>query len=79
MFEGTGYAIAEIVWWMTAASVLGAAIGWILHRFFVARRHLRDLEHARQRIADLETRLSERQEHTEIPDAPDAERSPSDD
>lgn len=27
--RGTGYAIAEIVWWMFAASVVGVAIGWI--------------------------------------------------
>jgi predicted flap endonuclease-1-like 5' DNA nuclease len=27
--RGTGYAIAEIVWWMFAAGVVGVAIGWV--------------------------------------------------
>ncbi len=30
--RGAGYAIAEIVWWMFTAGVVGAAIGWVVGR-----------------------------------------------
>ncbi len=35
--RGTGYAAAEIVWWMVAALLIGVAIGWILRSFRAER------------------------------------------
>lgn len=35
--RGTGYAIAEIIWWMLAAAAVGFLIGWILRRWSEAR------------------------------------------
>ncbi len=33
--RGTGYAIAEIAWWMLAAAGVGFLIGWFVRRWFV--------------------------------------------
>lgn len=67
MFDGTGYAVAEIVWWMVAAASLGVAVGWLLRRFASSRRQARELAHARDRIAELEARLAEQDEEDNRP------------
>lgn len=62
MFEGTGYAVAEIVFWMAAAALVGFLLGWILRRWFVTWRHQREYDAAlaegRRREEDLERRLA---------------------
>jgi len=34
--RGTGYAIAEIIWWLVVAAGIGFAIAWILRKWFLA-------------------------------------------
>lgn len=61
--RGTGYAIAEIVWWMLAAGAIGVAVGWILHGVFGGGARLREaetkLEEQRQRYARVSGALGE--------------------
>ena len=42
--RGTGYAIAEIIWWMLAAAVIGGAIGWILRYWIGGGRSRKEAE-----------------------------------
>jgi len=35
--RGTGYAIAEIIWWLLIAALIGFLIGWLLRRWFLDR------------------------------------------
>lgn len=42
--RGTGYAIAEIIWWMLAAAVIGAAIGWMLRYWYGGGRSRKEAE-----------------------------------
>lgn len=35
--RGAEYAIAEIVWWMLAAALIGAAVGWLVRGFRQSR------------------------------------------
>lgn len=44
---GTGYAIAEIVWWLLVAALIGFVIGWLLRRWFLDRQES-------ERLTDLE-------------------------
>lgn len=36
--RGTGYAVAEIIFWMLAAAVVGAIIGWLLCRWSMRKQ-----------------------------------------
>ena len=36
--RGTGYAIAEIIWWLLIAVLIGFAVGWLLRRWFLDRQ-----------------------------------------
>ena len=71
MFDGADYVIAEIIWWMTASAVVGFLLGWILRRFFLAKRHRRRLNAAHARIEELEARLAGRSEPAGAEKAPD--------
>ncbi len=42
--RGTGYAVAEIIWWMLAAAVIGAITGWILRYWFGGGRSRKEAE-----------------------------------
>lgn len=61
--RGTGYAVAEIVWWMLAALIVGIAIGWLLRSFRRERRveahYASELETSQQRSARLESQLAD--------------------
>ncbi len=46
MLRGSGYAIAEIIFWMIGAAVLGGTVGWLLRRWIGLRRITRDHEAA---------------------------------
>jgi predicted flap endonuclease-1-like 5' DNA nuclease len=34
----TGYAIAEIIWWLLVGVTIGVAVGWLLRKWFAGRR-----------------------------------------
>jgi predicted flap endonuclease-1-like 5' DNA nuclease len=36
--RGTGYAIAEIIWWLLIAALIGFVIGWVLRKWFLDRQ-----------------------------------------
>lgn len=36
--RGTGYAIAEIIWWLLVAALIGFVVGWLLRRWFLDRQ-----------------------------------------
>lgn len=59
--RGTGYAIAEIVWWMLAALLVGIALGWLLGSFGKAKRveaeYSQQLDSAEARDADTTRNL----------------------
>ncbi|MCP3974618.1 MAG: hypothetical protein GY720_09010 [bacterium] len=42
--RGTEYAIAEIIWWMLAAAVIGAVIGWMLRYWYGGGRSRKEAE-----------------------------------
>jgi flagellar biosynthesis/type III secretory pathway M-ring protein FliF/YscJ len=73
VFDGADYVIAEIIWWMTASAVVGFLLGWILRRFFLAKRHRRRLRAAHARIEELEARLASGSEPAGAEKAPDPE------
>lgn len=52
---GTGYAIAEIVWWLLVAALVGFVIGWLLRKWFLDRQdgeRLTDLEAEEEKKRD---------------------------
>jgi len=59
--RGTEYAVLEIVWWMLAAALVGALIGWMIRGFSKARRVERHyaplVVKEQQRAVRLETEL----------------------
>lgn len=61
--RGTTYAIAEIIWWMSAALAVGILVGWLLRRWFGGEARLKDvraeLEAKNVRYAELSGELGE--------------------
>ncbi len=61
--RGTGYAVVEIIFWMPAAAVVGAIIGWLLCSWWARRRTAGEwgarLESARERASELEAKVEE--------------------
>lgn len=59
--RGTEYAIAEIIWWMLAAAVIGGVIGWLLHYWAGGGRSRKEaeakIEAQRGRYAEISEEL----------------------
>lgn len=65
--RGTGYAIAEIIWWMLAAAVIGGIIGWIMRYWIGGGRSRKEISEelgmwkvkGEGLVSDLETKTAE--------------------
>jgi hypothetical protein len=62
--RGTGYAIAEIVWWLVAAAIIGFLIGWLIRtwsmRNAVDAEWQERVDAEKKRVKNLETDLATR-------------------